>query len=134
MLDGPCWPVDGGVRTADAGTSGDLDVSADACTLVANRTFVATQVRECGLTAPGQLSGCYWTLVFKDNGAERQVDWHHSDLLQTLTYQCAGLKISAGRKDLSDAVYSGTYDLTTRTLSWDGVDYVASSADTAIGS
>jgi len=35
---------------------------------------------------------------------------------------------------LSDAGYSGTYDLTTRTLNWDGVDYVASSVDTAIGS
>ena len=135
-VDGPCTPADGGIRTFDAGTGGAVDSnSADACTLVANLTFTATQMNECGLAAPGQVSSCYWTLVFKDNGAERDVDWHFSDMVKTLTYQCDGLKISAWTQGLSgEPVYIGaTYDPTTRTLHWDHVDYVASSADAAIG-
>jgi hypothetical protein len=134
MYDGPCMPADGGVRTFDTGTSGAVDSnSADACALVANLTFTATQMNECGLAAPGQSSSCYWTLVFKDNGAERDVRWHHSDMLETLTYQCDGLKISAWTRGLSGPVYSGTYDPATRTLHWDRFDYLASSVDAAIG-
>ena len=133
MVDGTCWPGDGGVQTVDAGTRDAVDVSADACTLVANRTFMATQMMACGLLVPGQSSGCYWTLAFTENGAERRVTWHHLDMVETLTYQCDGPTISAFRQGLSAPVYSGVYDFTTGAIDWDGIDYVASATHAGSG-
>jgi len=104
----------------------------DACALVANKTFMATQMDECGMLANGQFVGCYWTLYFSDDGTQRVAFWHHSDLVETLTYQCDGWTLSAGKKGLTGPTYGGTYDPATAILRWEQMNYLWSSVDAEI--
>jgi len=113
--------VDGGLGS---------EATVDACTFVDNATFIATQMDECGVLANGQFVGCYWTLVFQNDGTHRRACWTHSDLLEDMTYQCDGWIITAKSTGFALS-YQGTYDPVTGTLHWEQKEYVRSSVDAA---
>ena len=146
-------PIDAASTTLDAGSLPDLFVSdshsdggstvdtiafdglfasetgVDVCAMVANTTFAATQMDECGKLASGQFVGCYWVLLFKDDGIQRRVYWGHSDFEQMFTYTCDGWKLTAVDSPFGAPTYSAQYDPTTGTLHWDQLNYVRLTVD-----
>jgi hypothetical protein len=104
-----------GLNTTEAGTG---SIYSDACTAVASSTFVAVGTGECGLT-PAGVAQCNWRLTF--DGVNRTVKWAHSDMVETVSYQCSGFTlITTGGLG---AGYAATYHPDTGILTWNGGDY-----------
>jgi hypothetical protein len=102
--------VDTDIADTDA-----VDTDLDACSAISGRTFASVEELECGL-GPNGVALCHWHLTLSADGSWT---WQHSDYGESGTWTCADGVVSGS--GLSN--YTGTYDLGTGTLSWDGHDY-----------
>jgi len=91
----------------------------DACTLIAGKSFVSLNLKECGLGANGVVN-CNWRVSFADG----TYSWAHSDVVETGSYACDGATITTARGVASTTPLLGHLDYQTGQLTWDGDTYV----------
>jgi hypothetical protein len=119
------FPLDG--RADSLGPSdakGDASY-ADVCQAVANSTYLSLEPHECG-RAPTGVALCQWGMTFTGSGSNGQLNWHHSDTLEWLNYQCTGFTITGVSSLSTGSVFQGVYDPATGILTWDGFGYTKS--------
>jgi hypothetical protein len=93
----------------------------DACTLIADTTFVSVNQMECGLGPNGVVTRCNWRVSFSAGA----YTWSHSDVVEVGAYSCDGATITATRAGASTTPLLGRLDPQTGQLTWDGATYVA---------
>ena len=112
-----CPPIDSADSDDSAGTDSDPHESAPPCDLLPlDTTFYSVDELECGLSPHG-VSYCHWQITFYEAG---YYNWMYSDVGEDGDWTC-------DLDTITGAWAVGTYDPASGILTWDGVDYTASS-------
>ena len=84
-----------------------------ACAWLLERTFLSVEEYECGQTPEG-VEMCQWQVSFSSDGT---FEWLYSDVGEGGGYECADGQIT------TDGGTSGSVDVESATLLWDGIEY-----------